>query len=321
MPRTPPTRDDVVQAAERVRPRLRRTPVLQVDAPTPQGSIPLVLKLESLQVTGSFKPRGALNSLLSTDADEVVACSGGNHGLAVAWAASELQRSATVVVPASAARSKVDAMRALGARVIERGDTPGEAFALADELVADTGFPLVHPYDQAPTVAGQGSLGIEVVEDAPHVTHWLVAVGGGGLLAGMSLAVADAAALVPVETERCPTLFSAQRAGHPVPTPAEGLARTSLGAPSIGDIAWAVLADRVPTCTLVTDDAVRDAQRWLWREARLVAEPGGATTLAAVMSGAWTPPEGAVVGVLVCGGNVDALPDAAADPTGPPTTR
>jgi threonine dehydratase len=310
MPPTQPTRVDVVDAASRVQPMLRRTPVLEVWVPTPSGPRSVVLKLESLQVTGSFKPRGALNSLLATDAQDVIACSGGNHGLAVAWAGSQLGRSVTVVVPASAARSTVDAMHGLGARVIEGGDTPGEAFALADELVADTGHPLVHPYDQAATVAGQGSLGLEVVEDAPQVTHWLVAVGGGGLLAGMAIAVEDAVTLVPVETEQCPTLTGAQRAGGPVPTPAAGVSRTSLGAPSLGDIAWSVLADRVPTCTLVTDDAVLDAQRWMWRQARVVAEPGGATTLAAVMSGAWTAPADAVIGALVCGGNADALPDA-----------
>jgi threonine dehydratase len=140
--------------------------------------------------------------------------------------------------------------------------------------VAERGWPLVHPYDQPATVEGQGTLGLELLEDAPEVTHWLVAVGGGG----------------------------------PVPTRAEGIARTSLGPPSLGELPWAVLADRVGPCRLVTDDDIAAAQRWLWREVRVVAEPGGATALAALLSGVWVPPSGSRVGVVVCGGNADELP-------------
>lgn len=302
------TRADVIAAAGRVQPLLRRTPCLALDVPTPSGAREVTLKLESLQVTGSFKPRGALNSLLLADAPDVIACSGGNHGLAVAWAAHRLGRRATVVVPASAARTKVDAMRRLGAEIVEHGDTPGEAFAFADTLVADTGRPLVHPYDQLPTVAGQGTLGLELLEDAPHVTHWMLAVGGGGLPAGIVVALDGAAELVPIEPEGCPTLALAQQAGGPVPSPATGIARTSLGAPSIGAVPWSLLAGVVAPTTLVTDDDIRTAQRWLWDEVRLLVEPGGATALAALLAGAWVPPPAAQVGVVVCGGNTDALP-------------
>ena len=301
------TRADIVEAAARIAPHIRHTPCITLEVG--DTALPVVCKLESLQVTGSFKPRGAVNSLLRTDATHVVACSGGNHGLAVAWAAQHLGRQATVVVPASAAATKVAAMRRAGAEVIQHGDVPGEAFLRAEEIVAERGWPLIHPYDQEPTIEGQGTVGLELVDDAPTVTHWLVAVGGGGFPAGVALALEGSAAeVVPIEPEGCPSLFEAQRAGGPVATKAEGIARTSLGPPSLGKLAWEILRDRVPTSVLVRDTAIADAQRWLWNEARIVAEPGGATTMAALLSGAWTPPEGATVGLVICGGNADELP-------------
>jgi threonine dehydratase len=299
---------DVSAAANRIQPLLRRTPCLDVVVPTPVGPQPVTLKLESMQVTGSFKPRGATNSLMLLDADHVIACSGGNHGLAVAWAAHELGRKATVVVPSSAARTKVDAMRRLDAEVIEHGDTPGEAFAYADELVSSTGHRLIHPYDQPPTVAGQGTLGVEVVEQAPQVTHWMVAVGGGGLLAGIVVALQGETNVVPVEPDGCPTLSLALEVGHPVPSPASGIARNSLGAPSLGLVPWSVLAGSVTTSVLVSDDAIVSAQVWLWEQVRVLVEPGGAAAIAALQCGAWRPPSDARVGVLVCGGNTDSIP-------------
>jgi threonine dehydratase len=249
--------------------------------------------------------------MLQSDSDVFVACSGGNHGLAVAWAAQRLGRRATIVVPESAAPVKVAAMRRLGAEVMQHGDTPAEAFVVADRLVAERGWPLIHPYDQAATIAGQGTVGLELVEDAPEVTHWLVAVGGGGFPADVVVGVDGAAAVVPVEPAGCPSLYEAQLAGGPVPTKAEGIARTSLGPPSLGGLAWDVLgsgAGAVPPCTLVDDAAIATAQRWLWDEVRVAAEPGGACALAALLSGAWVPPANAQVGVVVCGANVDALP-------------
>jgi threonine dehydratase len=314
---------DLAAALSRVREHVRHTPVMPVAVPTPgaangaepgsagparDGTIRAVLKLECLQVTGSFKPRGAMNSLLTTDSPAVIACSGGNHGLAVAWAAHRLGRRAVIVVPRSAAATKVAAMLRSGAEVIQEGDVPAAAFAVAERLRAERGWPLVHPYDQAPTIAGQATLGAELLQDAPDVTHWLVAVGGGGFPAGVALAVDGHATVVPVEPEGCPTLAEAQRAGGPVPSRAEGVARTSLGAPVLGDLPWAVLRDRVGGSRLVTDAEIVAAQEWLWNQVRVAAEPGGATALAALISGRWTPPEGARVGVVVCGGNVDALP-------------
>ena len=300
------TRADLLAARERIRGHLRLTPTMAVEVPTAHGPRPAVLKLESLQVTGSFKPRGAVNSLLQLAGADVVACSGGNHGLAVAWAGARLGKRTHIFVPETAARSKVEAMRVLGADLHLVGQVPGDAFRAAETCVAETGWPLVHPYDQGPTVAGQGTLGLELREQAPEIRRWLVAVGGGGFPAGVALALEGHGELVPVEPEGCPGLFEAQRAGRPVPVKAEGIARTSLGAPSLGELPWALLKDRVGPTLLVDDAAIARAQAWLWSQCRVGAEPGGAAALAALMAGRveGTDP----VGIVVCGRNVDALP-------------
>lgn len=296
----------ILEARERIRGHLRLTPVMAVELPTPRGPRSVILKLESLQVTGSFKPRGALNSLLQITEADVLACSGGNHGLAVAWAAARLGRRAHIYVPETAAQSKVEAMRTLGAHLHLVGQVPADAFQAAEARRAETGWPLIHPYDQVPTVAGQGTLGLELLDQAPQVQRWWVAVGGGGFPAGVALALDGRASLQPVESEGCPGLFEAQRAGHPVPVKAEGAARTSLGAPSLGTVPWSILRDRAEATVLVSEQALADAQRWLWTHLRLGVEPGGAVTVAALMQGAAEGPE--PVGAVVCGGNVDALP-------------
>jgi threonine dehydratase len=296
-------RSDLQRAAARIAGHVRRTPILELELLGRR----VVAKLELLQVTGSFKPRGAFNHLIATEVAAVVAASGGNHGLAVAYAARALGRRATIVVPASAARSKLGALRELGADVVEHGDVPGEAFAHAERIAAERGWPVLHPYESAEVVAGQGTLGLELLGQAPDVRWWLVAVGGGGLAAGVALALDGRATVVPVEPAGCPTLAEAQRAGAPVPAPARGIARNGLGAPILGDRAFAILGAG-PRSVLVDDDAIAAAQRWLWRAARLVAEPAGAVSLAALLSGAWSPPDDGAVGVVLCGGNADALP-------------
>lgn len=299
---------DLRAARARLKPFLRRTPLLELTVPTPTGPRPVVFKLELLQYTGAFKIRGAFNALLQLEAPHVLACSGGNHGLAVAHAASALGKRATLVVPTSAARLKVDFMRKLGAEVREIGATPAEAFAAAEELRLALGLPMVHPYDQAEVIAGQGTLGLELKREAPQVRAWLLAVGGGGLAAGCALALEGHAEVVPVEPTGCPQLAAAQAAGGPVRAQALGVAATSLGPPSLGALPWALLKDRVGPSILVDDEAILAAQAWLWLTARLVVEPGGAAALAALMVGAWTPAEDCPVGVVLCGGNADALP-------------
>jgi threonine dehydratase len=302
------TKSDIEDARLRTAPFIRFTPMLEVLLPTPSGPVPVVLKLENLQVTGSFKPRGAFNSLLQIEGGHVIALSGGNHGLAVAHAAKVLKKKAVIFVPQSAAAAKVEAMKRTGAEVRQVGDVPADVFQAAEALVRETGWPLVHPYDQEPTLAGQGTLGLELLEQAPQVGRWLLAVGGGGFPAAVALAMAGEAEVIPIEPEGCPGLFEAQRAGHPVPVKAEGIARNSLGAPSIGALPWEILKDRVVSTVLVGDEAIAAAQLWLWREVRIVAEPGGAAALASLMSGAWVPDDEVPVGVVVCGGNADSLP-------------
>jgi threonine dehydratase len=296
----------ILEARARIHGHLRITPVIEVELPTPQGLRPVVLKLESLQITGSFKPRGAMNSLLQLAGADLVACSGGNHGLAVAWAAARLGKRAHIYVPETAAQSKIAAMRALGADLQLVGTVPGDAFAAAEARVETTGWPLVHPYNQVATVAGQGTLGLELLEQAPQVSHWFVAVGGGGFPAGVALALGTRGRVVPVEPEGCPGLFEAQRAGLPVPVKAEGAARTSLGAPSLGALPWSILRVGVDATLLVDEAAIAAAQAWLWNHLRIGVEPGGAVAVAALMQGAG--PGGTPLGAIICGGNLDALP-------------
>jgi len=303
-----PGLEDLRAAQERLRSHVRRTPVLRLSVPTPDGPREGIFKLELLQVTGVFKVRGAFNALLQSRAHKVLACSGGNHGLAVAHAASILGKHAVIFVPTSAARLKVEGMKGLGADVRVEGGSPKEAFRAAGDMARVSGLPMIHPYDQAEVIAGQGTLGLELLEQAPEVRHWLMAVGGGGLAAGCSIAFGGQASVIPVEPAGCPGLHKAQRAGHPVAVQSEGCASTSLGPPSLGLLPWAILRDRVGPCALVDEPAIWKAQRWLWASARLVVESGGAVALAALMSGVWLPPDNEPVGVVLCGGNTDALP-------------
>ncbi len=301
-------KSDIEAARSRIAPFIRFTPIFNVVIPTPSGPLSVTLKLENLQVTGSFKPRGAFNSLLQIAGEHVIALSGGNHGLAVAHAAKVLGKKAVIFVPKSAAATKVEAMKLTGAEIRQVGDVPADVFQAAEALVRETGWPLVHPYDQEPTLAGQGTLGLELLEQAPQVGRWLLAVGGGGFPAAVALAMAGESEVIPIEPEGCPGLFEAQKAGHPVTVKAEGVARNSLGAPSIGVLPWEILKDRVCPTVLVSDVAILEAQAWLWRETRILAEPGGVTALAALLSGAWIPDEECPIGGVICGGNADSLP-------------
>jgi threonine dehydratase len=296
--------DDVEAAADRIAGRVRRTPVLTVEAGTLGPGPPLHLKLDQLQPTGSFKVRGATNLLAGTEVPDagVIAASGGNFGLAVAWAARELGHGATVVLPETAPASKRDPLAALGARVEVVAGEYADALARADQLVAETGGLRAHAYDAPLVVAGQGTVAREFRAQVAGLDTIVVAVGGGGLMAGVCAAVQDRVRVVAVETERCPTLAGALAAGHPVDVEVGGVAVSALGARRLGDHAWAARHHLDVTST-VTDAAVVEAQRRLWDTCRLRTEPAGATALAAVTSGAYVPADGEVVGVVVCGAN------------------
>jgi threonine dehydratase len=305
-------RRDIEAAAARIEGLIRRTPVLHVEADAFGTPVPLDLKLDMLQPTGSFKVRGATSLLTAIDvpAAGVVAASGGNFGQAVAWAARRLGHRAHVFVPATSPAEKIAPIRDLGAEVHVIDGYYHEALRAAEEHVADSGAAWAHAYDQPEVVAGQGTVARELLEDVARLDTILVACGGGGLLAGVAGWVQDEVRVVAVETEETPTLHAALEAGQPVDVEVSGLAASSLGARRLGAHAWAARA-WVDRNLLVTDEQVAGAQLALWRGCRLVAEPGGATALAAILSDAYVPGPGERVAVLVCGANTDAASLAA----------
>jgi threonine dehydratase len=266
----------------------------------------VVTKLDLLQPTGSFKVRGACSLLTDVEVPPagVVAASGGNFGLAIAYAAQRLRHRADIFVPDSSPAEKIDPLRAYGAEVHVVPGFYADALLAADEHVAATGAIRAHAYDQRQVVAGQGTAAVELTEDAPDLDTVLVACGGGGLLAGVAGWVGDRARVVAVETAGTATFAAARAAGRPVDVEVHGLAASSLGARRIGDHAWAVRR-HVDEALVVADGDVREAQHRLWEACRVVAEPGGATALAALTSGAYTPEPGETVAVLVCGANTD----------------
>ena len=302
------TRNGIEAAAARIAPYLRRTPTLALEADALGVAGQLVLKLEFLQVTGSFKPRGAFNRLLSADIPEagVIAASGGNHGVAVAYAAHRLGVPATIFVPTIAAPAKLKRIRDSGAEVIVSGSNYAEALALSMERAKASGALVVHAYDQPEVILGQGTVGLELMAQAPKLDTVLIAVGGGGLIGGIALALAGSGVrIIGVEPVLAPTLHDALAAGRPVPVEVAGVAADSLGAREVGPLAFAILQEQGVTVLLVEDDAIRAAQRVLWHELRIVAEPGGATALAALLSNGYRPEPGERVGVVLCGGNTD----------------
>ncbi|MBU8543296.1 MULTISPECIES: serine/threonine dehydratase [Roseomonadaceae] len=303
-----PSQTTIAAAAARIAPHIRRTPVLRMAGADLGLDMPLILKLELLQASGSFKPRGAFNRMLSVAVPPagVVTASGGNHGAAVAYAARALGHRAEVFCPLPTPVAKTSRIEAYGAILHRVGAAYDEARIASEARAAATGALLVHAYDQPEILAGQGSVALELAEDAPEVTHVLVATGGGGLIGGIAGWYAGTGVqVISVEPESCPTLHTALREGRPVPAPVGGLAADSLGARQVGALSFAVARDHVAMAVLVPDAAIAEAQRRLFDALRLVAEPGGATALAALICGAFTPPPGARVAVVLCGSNTD----------------
>ncbi|MGH7043254.1 MAG: pyridoxal-phosphate dependent enzyme [Acetobacteraceae bacterium] len=340
------SRAAIAAAARRLAPVIRHTPALRVSrdeiglAGTPLAH--LTLKLELLQHTGSFKPRGAFNRLLvarergnfghadviavpgaegmiaarggagaiaGSGGVDIIAASGGNHGAAVAFAARSLGLAAEIFVPATTPTAKRARIESYGARLVPVGADYAAALAASRIRQAETGALDVHAYDDPDVIAGQGTVGREFEQDAPDLTHVLVAAGGGGLLAGIAAWYAGSVQVIGVEPEACPTLHAARAAGRPVAVATGGIAADSLGARQAGAQVFPLIEAHVAALVLVTEDAIAAARRLLWDRARILAEPGGATALAALLCGAFVPPEGARVGVVVCGGNTGTLPD------------
>jgi threonine dehydratase len=307
----PPLDRDGIAATERlIRPYLRHTPAIAVDAADfGLPAAPLVLKLEFLQHTGSFKPRGAFANLLTRAAPPagVVAASGGNHGAAVAYAAMRLGVEAAIFVPMVTSAAKRDRIRAYGAELVVAGDTYAEALAASEERIGATGALPIHAYDQPQTLLGQGTVGIELEADRPAIDTLLVAVGGGGLIGGIALWYENRIRIVAVEPESAPTLHDALAAGRPVDAPAGGIAADSLAPRRVGRLMFPIAQRFVGRAVLVSDEAIGEAQRRLWEVLRLAAEPGGATALAALLSGRYRPEAGERVAVLLCGANTNAV--------------
>jgi len=303
----PPDRTDIDAAAGRIAGRVRRTPVLDLDPGALGLDHAVVLKLELLQHTGSFKPRGAFNRVLSAHvpAAGLVAASGGNHGLAVAHVARTLGLPAEVFVPTASSPVKVARLRSYGVGVVVGGDYYADAYRASAERARETGALVVHAYEGTPTVAGQGTLARELEQQRPEVDTVLVAVGGGGLVAGIASWYSGRLRVVSVEPERIPTLAAAVEHGGPVDVDVSGIAADSLGARRLGATAYEAVVAAGVVPVLVPDDAILDARQRLWDDVRIAAETGGATALAALTTGAYRPAPGERVAVVVCGANTD----------------
>jgi threonine dehydratase len=289
-----------------IRPYIRRTPAIEISGSDLGLDVArLVLKLELLQHTGSFKPRGAFSSLLTLEVPSagVVAASGGNHGAAVAFAARTLGKPATVFVPRVTPESKRDRIAGYGARLVISGDSYADALAASEEWAKDGGALQIHAYDQLETIVGQATVALEFEQQAPDLDTLLVAVGGGGLIGGIAAWYAGRIRLIGVEQEAAPTLENALRAGRPVDTRAGGIAADSLGGGRVGDLMFPLAQAYVDRVALVSDEDILDSQRRLWDALRITAEPGGAAALASLLSGKYRPERDERVGVLVCGGN------------------
>jgi threonine dehydratase len=293
-----------------IRPFIRRTPVVEVDASDfGFDSAPLVLKLELLQHTGSFKTRGAISNLLTRTipAAGVVAASGGNHGVAVAYAARQTGTPARIFVPTISSPAKIERIRSYGAELVVTGERYNDALIASEAWAAQSGALKVHAYDQAETLHGAGSVGLELEEQAPNIDTLLVACGGGGFIGGIAGWYQGRVRIIGIEPELCPTLYRALEAGRPVETESSGIAADSLAPKSVGQLMFPIAQKWIDRVILVPDEEIASAQQKLWDILRLVTEPGGSAAFAALLSGRYRPAVDERVGVLICGANTTAV--------------
>jgi threonine dehydratase len=303
-------RDAIARNYQIIRPYIRRTPVVEASAEDfGMPAAQLTFKLELLQHTGSFKTRGAITNLLTRDVPPagVVAASGGNHGVAVAYAAMKTGRPARIFVPEVASPAKMERIRGYGAALVVTGERYNDALLASQQWAAESGAMPVHAYDQVETLLGQGSVGLEFEEQAPHLDTLLVACGGGGLIGGMAAWCEGRLRIVGVEPTGAPTLYRALEAGRPVDCEAGGIASDSLAPKRVGELMFPLAQQWVERVVLVEDEEIRAAQAALWEAMRVVAEPGGAAAFAALIGGRYVPSRGEQVGVLVCGANTTAV--------------
>jgi threonine dehydratase len=304
------SRESITATEAVIRRYLRWTPLLRAGlADFGLAGPPVTFKLEMLQHSGSFKARGAFANLLlrKPPACGVVAASGGNHGAAVAYAAHRLGVPATIFVPDITSPAKIERIRSYGARLVIAGSRYAEALAASETHLRETGAMAVHAYDQAETLLGQGTVGMELEHDAPDIDTLLVAVGGGGLIGGIAAWYSGLLRIVAIEPEQSPTLHAALAAGKPVDAPAGGIAADSLAPRRVGELMFPIAQVHVERVVLVSDDDIRRAQLALWSTLRVVAEPGGAAAFAALLSGRYRPSPRERVAVLICGANTTAV--------------
>jgi threonine dehydratase len=293
-----------------IRPRIRRTPILETDGGDfGLAASRLTFKLELLQHAGSFKTRGAFANLLTREIPQagVVAASGGNHGAAVAYAAMKLGIPAKIFVPTISSPAKIARIRSYHADLVVTGERYADALAASESWAAESGALSIHAFDQPETLLGQGTVGLEVEEQVPDLDTLLVGVGGGGLIAGIAAWFGGRVRVVGVEPEAAPTLTMALGAGRPVDAAAGGIAADSLAPRQVGQLVFPIAEQFVDRVVLVPDDAIRQSQKALWETLRIVVEPGGAASFAALLAGRYTPRPGEHVGVLLSGGNTVAV--------------
>lgn len=300
-------------ARERIRPYVRHTPVAPMPVLTDDLPAQLRLKFENQQVVGSFKPRGVFNTLLQSTPDErsrgVVTASGGNHGVAVAYAAWRLGMPATVYLPATASQDRVARVVAWGARVIQHGRNWDDAHAAANAYAAEQELPYIHPFDAERTLAGQGTLGLELLDDFPAMDFALIAVGGGGLIAGMADAIKQAkpeVSIVGVEPIGAASMTAAVSAGHVVELPEVRTLADTLAPRAVSERTRALTAKYVDEIVLIEDATMLAAMRWLWLHYNQLVEPSGAAVIAALQSGLVDVARFRCPVALICGGNVAA---------------
>ncbi len=299
------TPEAIGTAYSRIRAHIRRTPVLEVEADTLVKGVPVWIKLEQMQITGSFKVRGAFNAILCAhpSPDEVVAFSGGNHGAAIAYAATKLGIRSTVFVPEFAGAVKIQRMKDFGANVVVPGNDIDEVIRQYEDHASRTGAVAIHPFNDFAVMCGQGTVGLEIEQQFPSIDTLFVSVGGGGLIGGIASWYSNRIKMVAVETEGTATLATHLSQGPGTLIQASGVAASALGASTMGDLPMEVLHRSKLTSLVVSDEAVIAAQKRLWDTTRTIGEPGAAVALAALTSGAYQPETGERVGVLLCGGN------------------
>ncbi len=303
-------REAIAKNYQLIRNHVRRTPVAEVAAEDlGLSGLPITFKLELLQHTGSFKARGAFTNLLTRPvlAAGVTAASGGNHGAAVAFAAQKLGHRARIFVPRISSPAKIERIRSYDAELVVEGERYDDALALCDEHATETGALKIHAFEQIETLLGQGSVGLEFEEQASDVDTLLVATGGGGLIGGIAAFLEDRIKVVSVEPELAPTLHDALKAGKPVDAPTGGVAADSLAPRRVGEIMFGIAQRHIKNAVLVPDETIKKAQALLWDRLRVVAEPGGAAALAALLSGRYVPSPNERIGVLLCGANTTAV--------------